>query len=84
MTTKLRIVCLFAVVFALLASTARAGEKFVLSDGWAIQSSGAVQETGNILSRTDFKPHGWYPARTLSTVLAALVADKIYPDPTSG
>src|SRR4029077_16701278 len=59
-------------------------ERFYLRAGWAIQSSAGVPQTGEILSTAGFKPDGWHPATIPSTVVAALVADKTYPDPYFG
>jgi exo-1,4-beta-D-glucosaminidase len=58
--------------------------RFYLRAGWAIQSSASVSQTGEILSTSGFKPDGWHPATMPSTVVAALVADKTYPDPYFG
>jgi len=61
-----------------------AGAKLMLKDGWAIQSSANVQEKGNVLSTADFKPQDWYRAQVPSTVVAALVRNRVYPDPYFG
>ena len=55
-----------------------------LRQGWAIQSSAEVHETGAVLSTTAFQPSGWHRATLPSTVLSALVADHTYPDPYFG
>ena len=55
-----------------------------LREGWAIQSSANVQEKGEVLSTTKFTPTGWYSTGVPATVLAALVANKVYPDPYFG
>ncbi|HUI41459.1 MAG TPA: glycoside hydrolase family 2 protein [Terriglobia bacterium] len=55
-----------------------------LRHGWAIQSSAKVPATGDAISTPAFKPVGWYPAAVPSTVVAALVADHVYPDPDFG
>lgn len=55
-----------------------------LEQGWAIQSSAKVTESGGVISTAEFKPRGWYPAAVPTTVLAALVADRVYPDPYFG
>jgi exo-1,4-beta-D-glucosaminidase len=58
--------------------------KFLLKDNWAIQSSSDVKSDGKSISTTGFRTQGWYPATVPSTVLAALVANKVYPDPYFG
>ncbi len=60
------------------------GSRMVLDQGWVIQSSAKVRETGDVISTARFHPLGWYPARVPSTVLAALVENKVYPDPDYG
>ena len=52
-----------------------------LKDGWLVQSSAVVQESGESLSHAGFEPEGWYRTAIPSTVLSALVKNKVYPDP---
>ena len=61
-----------------------AADRTVLRQGWAIQSSADVRETGGTVSTAGFEPRGWYPATMPSTVLSTLVADQVYPDPYFG
>jgi beta-galactosidase/beta-glucuronidase len=50
-----------------------------------LQSSSLVAETGEEISRTDYKSNiYWFPVKVPSTVLSGLVANRIYPDPYSG
>jgi len=50
-----------------------------------MQSSYVVPETGEKISRPDFKPGiYWMPVNVPTTVLSALVANKIYPSPYLG
>jgi exo-1,4-beta-D-glucosaminidase len=75
------------VVLASVATTWSAVEptsKLKLQEGWAIQSSAQVPEKGEVLSTTKFTPTNWYPATVPTTVVAALVANKVYPDPYFG
>ena len=55
-----------------------------LTDGWTIQSSAHIQAPGDVLSTPGFETRGWYPATVPTTVLAALVAARVYPDPYFG
>jgi exo-1,4-beta-D-glucosaminidase len=57
-------------------------DRTVLSDGWRIQASAQVADEGAAISTPGYDASGWHPARVPSTVLAALVADGTYPDPT--
>ena len=56
----------------------------LLHDGWLLQSSDKVSEGGARISTTAFTPRGWYPTSVPTTVLAALVDNKVYPDPYFG
>ena len=56
----------------------------LLRQGWAIQASSDVQETGAAISTPGFKARDWYPATLPSTVFSALVKDRVYPDPYTG
>ena len=55
-----------------------------LTQGWAIQSSADVREGGAAVSTVGYKVEDWYPTTVPSTVLAALVAQHVYPDPFPG
>ncbi len=55
-----------------------------LEQGWAVQSSARLTQTGAQISTASFDARGWYPTRIPSTVLAALVDNKLYPDPYFG
>jgi exo-1,4-beta-D-glucosaminidase len=56
----------------------------LLSDGWVIQSSSKVKQTGDEISKPDFDTHGWYSASVPSTVLAVLVENGVYEKPYFG
>jgi len=49
-----------------------------LDKDWFIQSSENVQETGEEISSLSYKLENWYPASVPSTILGALVKDKVY------
>ena len=55
-----------------------------LRQGWMIQSSADVRESGAVLSTAAYHPAGWYPATLPSTVVHALVQDRVYADPYFG
>jgi exo-1,4-beta-D-glucosaminidase len=55
-----------------------------LTAGWTIQSSAKVAATGEQISQPGFDARGWYPTRMPSTVVSALVENKVYPDPYFG
>ena len=56
----------------------------ILHDGWALQASGKVEKPGEIISTQKFAPTGWYSVSVPTTVVAALVKQKVYPDPDYG
>jgi exo-1,4-beta-D-glucosaminidase len=63
---------------------ASGGARVVLHDGWQVQSSAKIAKNGAVLSTAGYKPAGWYPTSVPSTVVGALVANKVYPDPYYG
>ncbi len=56
----------------------------MLNQGWQIQSSARVTAGGEAISTAAFETEGWHPATMPSTVLGALVHNKVYPDPYFG
>jgi exo-1,4-beta-D-glucosaminidase len=58
--------------------------RYALEEGWQIQSSANVHDSGEVISTPAFKPSGWIPAKVPATVLAALVHHGVYPDPYYG
>lgn len=60
------------------------GGKMLLKDNWRIQSSAQIKDKGETLSISGYKTTGWYPATLPSTVVGALVENKVYPDPFYG
>lgn len=65
-------------------SSAPSEENIALRDGWSLQSSGKVDKGGEVISTAKFQPSGWYPVSVPTTVVGALVKQKVYPDPTFG
>ena len=79
------------VAVALLTATAWAGTPSAggtavldLHEGWRIQSSAAAREKGDAISMPGFDASRWYEASVPTTVVAALVAAKVHPDPFYG
>src|SRR5690348_8640919 len=60
------------------------GSTIALGTGWSLQSSDKVAATGEVISTPNFQTSGWYSVTVPTTVVAALVAHKVYPDPTFG
>jgi len=61
-----------------------AANSIFLRDNWSIQSSANIKDGGKIISQPEYSTKGWYPMSVPSTVLAALVANKVYADPYYG
>ncbi|HJV77098.1 MAG TPA: glycoside hydrolase family 2 protein [Paludibacter sp.] len=59
-------------------------QNIVLRDNWSIQSSEKVKDKASAISTSGYAAKGWYPIMMPSTVLAALVANKVYADPYYG
>ena len=80
----------FFAVFSWFASgqtpktSARNSDEMRLVDGWELQTSGKVGETGDVISNPTYQPKSWYAVSIPSTVVAALVKHKVYPDPAFG
>jgi exo-1,4-beta-D-glucosaminidase len=75
---------LSSVSFAQQAKLAQSSSKLRLADGWMLQSSSKVDQSGETLSKAGFQPRGWYPVSVPTTVVSALVKHKILPDPMFG
>jgi exo-1,4-beta-D-glucosaminidase len=61
-----------------------ADSSIVLRDHWSIQSSANLTDDGRVISRPGYVAKDWYPTSVPATVLAALVANKVCPDPYYG
>jgi exo-1,4-beta-D-glucosaminidase len=73
-----------SVSFAQPGKPGQPGSKFRLADGWMMQSSCKVDQSGEMLSKAGFQPRQWYPVSVPSTVVSALVKQKVLPDPMFG
>jgi exo-1,4-beta-D-glucosaminidase len=82
-----RLFCLLS-LSVILAFDARAGSpsvgSLVLRDNWLIQSSADATNDGGTISQPGYAATNWYPTTVPSTVLAALVANQVCPDPYYG
>ena len=76
------LVCLASGILA--APEGSPSHGMLLRENWFIQSSADAAGEGAAISKVGFPTSGWYPAVLPSTVLSALVEDKVYPDPYSG
>jgi exo-1,4-beta-D-glucosaminidase len=74
---------LFA-ISSFAATTLSTQPSLALHQNWTIQSSCEVKAAGDQISSPGFPTAGWHRAQVPTTVVAALVADKTYPDPFFG
>lgn len=78
-----RLLVLSLIVF-LTALNGIAAEPVALGEGWKIQSSAKVKEGGQALSSPKYRLRGWHDATVPTSVVGALVKNKVYPDPFYG
>ena len=76
---------IIAMLFAVVPATAAdRGVQLRLREGWLIQSSADVRAEGAEISTAGYQPDEWYRASVPGTVVGALVADKVFPNPNFG
>jgi exo-1,4-beta-D-glucosaminidase len=75
-----KIIFLFIPLFTVAQSFAQNSEKFkmILKDGWQMQSATRVAGGGATLSLPGYKTSGWYKVSVPTTVIAGLLANKVY------
>src|SRR5579871_3751311 len=73
-----------ALCLCLAVAHGQSGSRIDLASGWLVQSSAKVPEKGDTISSVRFRPLAWYPASVPTTVLSALVRNKVYADPEFG
>ncbi|HWX91378.1 MAG TPA: beta galactosidase jelly roll domain-containing protein [Terriglobales bacterium] len=70
------------------ATRARTGltspAKVRLAEGWALQSSCKVEQSGEAISKPGFPTRNWYDVTVPTTVVSALVSHKVLSDPFFG
>jgi exo-1,4-beta-D-glucosaminidase len=83
------LLCILVLSFSGLISAQEASRlhpesSLALRDGWTLQSSYKVEAKGETVSTPAFQPKDWYAVSVPTTVVAALVKHKVYPDPFFG
>jgi exo-1,4-beta-D-glucosaminidase len=83
---RFKVIALAVIVFltAAVMGQIETGSKILLREKWSLQSSAKVSQTGEAISSATYRPQDWYPIQMPVTVVAALVANKAYPDPHCG
>jgi len=76
----------FCFLYFFLCSSMWAGEvsKVPLHEGWRLQSSRKVSDTGEAISSLAYSTKGWYSVTVPTTVVAAQVASGEFKDPYFG
>src|SRR2546423_539377 len=88
MRSIVRLACLL--IFALGGAAhaavrpARNPQRLALQQNWSLQSSCKISAGGEQISTLGFATTGWHRTTVPNTVVAALVADKTFPDPYFG
>lgn len=82
--TFLSCLSIFIAVPIPCAAAVRSDSQTLSGQNWVIESSANVRSDGSAISKARFSTKDWYPATVPSTVLSALVEDKVYPDPYFG
>jgi exo-1,4-beta-D-glucosaminidase len=86
--SKSRLRCVILLSFSTLifsqATKPHPESALSLKEGWSLQSSGKVDARGEAVSTPAFQPTDWYTVSVPTTVVAALVEHKVYPDPGFG
>ena len=65
-------------------ATRSAGARLVLREGWSLQTSAKVEAKPEAISTPRFAARGWMAVTVPTTVVAAQVKSKVFPDPYFG
>ena len=77
-------ITLLAAGYCFAISTPSTQPRLQLQHNWTLKSSCEVEAAGDKISSPGFSTAGWHHTDVPTTVVAALVADKTYPDPYFG
>jgi len=61
--------------------TSQVPDRISLERNWHIQSACKVSDSGDAISRAEYKVQGWLATSVPHTVLGAQVDAKLFPDP---
>jgi exo-1,4-beta-D-glucosaminidase len=85
---KMKRISLMAALSLMVARDfAQKNENFcmLLKDSWQMQSAVKVNDAGAAISQTGYEPSGWYKVSVPTTIIAGLLANKVYDfDPFYG
>jgi exo-1,4-beta-D-glucosaminidase len=72
------------ILASLQLSAQKISNRIALHQNWSLQNGCKIDARGDAISTAGFKPKGWYPTTIPMTVVAALVNNKVLPDPYYG
>ena len=79
------LVSLSSLMASQTATAAKSSDsRLPLAEGWTLQSSGKVADGGDVIATSGYQLKDWYSVTVPTTVVAALVKQKVYPDPFFG
>src|SRR6202000_3401585 len=80
MNLKFTLLVLCTLAFNYVFSQGEATENYraILHDGWPMQSAITDGATGAAISKPGFQSAGWYKVTVPTTVIAGLIANKVY------
>lgn len=85
MRNRFYLLIAISLVFSFLSHSQTGLVKQVKLADFELQSSALITETGAEISTTEYRSNVyWFPVKVPSTVLTALVANRVYPDPYYG
>jgi exo-1,4-beta-D-glucosaminidase len=58
--------------------------KLPLAQGWTLQSSSKIDQSGEVISKPSYQPRDWFQVTVPTTVVSALVKHKVLADPDFG
>ncbi len=82
---KLGLIVVLSLFFTPVFAQNSENYRLILKDGWEMQSVTKDATTGSLVSQSNFVPKGWYPVSVPTTIIAGLLANKVYDfDPFFG
>ncbi len=82
---KLGLIVILSLIITTVFAQDSENYRLILKDGWQMQSVTKDASAGSLVSQSNFIPKGWYPVSVPTTIIAGLLANKVYDfDPFFG
>jgi len=81
---KFRLISILILLVCSISGASVDDQTMFLRKNWLFRSSSMVRESADKISSGKFQPRDWHPTVVPTTVLRALVQNKVYPDPYIG